>query len=97
MFDLPSARRAALDAQVPPPVLWTVIVVAVIAAILTGYGLAAGRHRHRLASSVLFVAVALTITLIVELDEPRSGLIRVPQTPFDRTADAILSAPVAAD
>jgi hypothetical protein len=59
-------------------VLWTLIGVAVIAAVLTGYGLAAGRHRHWVASSVLFVAVALTITLIVELDEPRGGLIRVP-------------------
>lgn len=93
MFDLPSARRAALDAEVPPPVLWTLAVVAVIASMLTGYGLAAGRHRHRIAAGAFFLAVALTITLIVELDQPRGGLIQVPQTPFDRVADAILSAP----
>lgn len=93
MFDLQSARRAALDAQVPPPVLWALVAVALIAAVLTGYGFEAGRHRHRVASGALFFAVALTITLIVELDEPRGGLIRVPQAPFDRAANAILSAP----
>jgi hypothetical protein len=93
MFNLPSARRSALDADVPPLVLCTLVVVAVIAAALAGYALAAGRHPHRVASGGLFVAMALTITLIIELDLPRSGFIQVPQAPFERTAAAILSAP----
>jgi hypothetical protein len=93
MFDLPAARRAALDAEVPPPILWTLVLVAVIAAAITGYGLAAGRHRHLVTSSGFFVAAALTITLIIELDQPRGGLIIVPQTPIDRVADTILNAP----
>ena len=71
-----------------------VILVASIAATLTGYGLRAGGHRHGIASAGLFVAVALIISLIVELDEPRTGFIQVPQAPFDRAADAILRAPV---
>lgn len=95
MFDLPAERRAALDAEVPPPVLWVLVAVAFIAAMLTGYGLAAGRHRHRLASAGLFVAAALAITLIFELDQPRSGLIQVPQAPLDRLAASILAAPAA--
>jgi hypothetical protein len=93
VFDLPAERRAALDAQVPPPVLWVVVAVGVIAAVLTGYGLGAARHRHGLASAGLFVAAALAITLIFELDQPRSGLIRVPQAPFDRVAASILAGP----
>jgi len=95
MFDLPAARRAALDAEVPPAILWTLVLVAVIAAAITGYGLAAGRHRHLITSSGFFIAAALTITIIIELDQPRSGLIRVPQTPIDRVADTILNAPAA--
>ena len=93
MFNLPSARRAALDADVPPLVLWTLVIVAVIAAALAGYALAAGKHPHRVASGSLFVAMALTISLIIELDLPRSGFIQVPQAPFERTAAAILAAP----
>jgi hypothetical protein len=95
MFDAPGARRAALDAQVPAPVLAALVIVGVIAAAITGYGLAAGGHRHRIASLGLFVVAALIITLIIELDEPESGFIRVSQAPFDRVADAILSAPPA--
>jgi hypothetical protein len=93
MFNLPSDRRAALDADVPPLVLWTVVFVAMTAAALTGYALAAGKHPHRVASGALFVAMALTISLIIELDLPRSGFIKVPQTQFERTAATILSAP----
>src|ERR1700722_5027899 len=93
MFDFTTTRRAALDAVVPPPVVWTLVIVAIFAAASTGYGLAAAGHRHRLASSGLFISVALIMTLIFELDEPRTGLIRVPQTPMERVASAILSAP----
>jgi hypothetical protein len=93
MFTLPSERRAALDADIPPLVLWTLVIVALIAAALAGYALAASKQRHRVASSALFVAVAMTIALIIELDLPGTGFIRVPQAPFERTAAAILSAP----
>lgn len=93
MFDIPGARRAALDAQVPGPVLMTLVLVGLIAAALTGYALAASQRRHLVASSGLFVAAALIITLIIELDEPRTGLIRVSQAPFERMAATILSAP----
>jgi hypothetical protein len=93
MFDLPAARRAALDAQVPGPVFMTLVLVGLIAAALTGYGLAASRRRHLVASSGLFMAAALISTLIIELDEPRTGLIRVSQAPFERTAATILAMP----
>jgi hypothetical protein len=93
MFTLPAERRTALDADIPPLVLLTLVTVAVIAAALAGYALAASKQRHKVASGGLFVAVALTITLIIELDLPGTGFIRVPQTPFDRIANGILSAP----
>jgi hypothetical protein len=34
--------------------------------------------------------VALAIALIIDLDQPRSGAIRVSQTPLDRTAASVL-------
>lgn len=93
MFDLPADRRAALDAEVPQPLLWTVVLVAAVTAAITGYGLRTSGHRHRVAADSLFIAAALVITLIIELDEPRGGLIRVPQAPIERAADTILAAP----
>jgi cellobiose-specific phosphotransferase system component IIC len=91
LFDLQTERRAALDAQVPAPVLWTLVLVALVVAAITGYALAAGQHRHRIASGALFFAVAAMIGLIFEFDQPRTGLIRVPQAPIERVADAILA------
>ena len=95
MFNFTAAEHAALTAVVPPPVIWTLVAVAIVSALTTGYGLAAAGHRHRLASIGLFVAVALTMTLIFELDEPRTGLIVVPQAPMEHIANSILAAPPA--
>src|SRR5215469_685965 len=93
MFDLPAERRAALDEKVPAPVVWTVVAAAALAAAVAGYGQAPSQPPHIFALGGLFVAMALAIALIVELDVPWSGLIRVPQAPMDRVADEILSAP----
>jgi hypothetical protein len=93
MFDLAGDRRAGLEAQVPDPVLAALVIVAAIAAAVTGYGLEAGGRRHLVASAGLFAAASLIIALIVELDEPRTGLIRVPQGPFERVAATMLNAP----
>jgi hypothetical protein len=93
MFDLPVERRAALDAQVPPPVLLTVVAMAAIAAAITGYESAPAGRRQMVAAVGMFGAMALAITLIFELDEPRGGFIRVPQAPLDRVAETILHPP----
>jgi hypothetical protein len=93
MFDLAGDRRAGLEAQVPDSVLAALVIVAAIAAAVTGYGLEASGRRHLLASAGLFAAASLIIALIIELDEPRTGLIRVPQAPFERVAATMLNAP----
>jgi hypothetical protein len=78
---------------VPQGVLWALASFALATAAIMGYGLAAGGRRHRVASSGLFVLVALAIALIVDLDQPRSGLITIVQTPLDRAAASILGPP----
>ncbi len=92
MFGLADDRRATLEAQVPTPVLVALLIVAAVAAAITGYGLAAGGSRHLVASVGLFAAASLIIALIIELDEPRTGLIQVSQAPFERVAASILNA-----
>ena len=92
MFDLAASRRAALDGRVPAHVFLVLTVYALATAGIMGYGLAIRRRRHWIASNGLFVLVALAIALIADLDQPRSGGIRVSQTPLDRAASAILQA-----
>jgi len=93
MFDIPAARRAALDEKVPALIVWTVVGSTALAAAVAGYGQAPGRRTHLFAISGLFVAMALATALIVELDAPRRDWIRVPQAPMERVAADILSAP----
>jgi hypothetical protein len=93
MFDLAASQRAALDAHVPPAILQALILYAAASAGVMGYGLSTGARRHLVASTTLFVLVALTIALIIDLDQPHRGGIRVLQTPLDRTAADILRTP----
>lgn len=92
MFDIAAARQATLEARVPPPILLSLIAYAIVTAGLSGYGLGAYGVRHGVASTLLFLMVAVLITLIVDLDRPRSGGIRVSQSPLERVATSIATA-----
>lgn len=89
LFDLAASRRAALDARVPPAILRALTLYAFVAAAMLGYSLASGGRRHGVASTALFVLVALAVTLILDLDRPRAGSVTVSQAPFTRTLDGI--------
>jgi hypothetical protein len=95
MFTLAATRRAAVDSEVPGAIMWALIVSALTSAGIMGYGLAAGGQRHAVASTGLFLMVALSITLIFDLEQPRTGAIKISQAPLERIAARILAAPVA--
>lgn len=89
LFDLSASRRAALDARVPAAILRALVLYALVSAAMLGYSLASGGRRHGLASTALFVLVALAMTLILDLDRPRTGAVTISQAPFTRTLDGI--------
>lgn len=89
MFNLETARRAALEERVPARALHVLIVFAVVTAAIMGHGLAHGRRRHMVSTFGLFVLVAMAISLIVDLDSPRVGSVRVPQTPMIHVAQQV--------
>lgn len=82
-FDIAQSRRTAVEARIPPGVIWTVIIYAVVASALLGHALAFDRRR-RFMSSVLLGLVAMSIGLIIDLDRPQSGVVRVTQAPMER-------------
>jgi len=86
MFDLAASRHAALDARVPDRALHVLVLYALVAAAIMGHGLAPGERRHFVSTSGLFVLVALAISLIIDLDSPRIGSVRVPQGPMQHVA-----------
>lgn len=88
LFNAAALRSAALEAVVPSIVLIAVLGYAVISAVLMGYSHRADR-RYLVTSTVQFALLGMALGLIVDLDRPRAGMVRVSQVPFLRAADAI--------
>lgn len=80
MLDTGNSRERAVAAQVPAPVILMLVLFSSVSCFLLGYLLDAHGHRHRLASTILFLLMGLTIMLILELDRPAEGLIVVDQS-----------------
>jgi len=91
MFDLAASQRAALDARVPFGVRLSLSVFALITAGMVGWSLEGKWPRRPLAPLALFVMVAFAIGLIADLDQPRGGLITVPQGPMEAVARQVLA------
>lgn len=80
MIDLNSKRKASVKNHVPGPVWLLLAVVSSTVCWTTGYATAlAGAGRHALPMAVLPVLLAIVITIIADLDNPRRGLLHVSQ------------------
>ena len=77
MIDITTTRTAA--AQIHPPAIIFVMLVglALVTALLAGYNLTGGRPRNWLPMLGFAAAVAVTIYVIIDLEYPRIGLIRL--------------------
>lgn len=83
-FDAASSRSAALQSRIPTSVLASLAIYVWVSAAVLGYSV--GRHsRHRIASGVMFVLLTMAIALILDLDRPRDGTIRIAQTAMQAT------------
>jgi hypothetical protein len=91
MFDLAASQRAALDARVPLGVRMSLVVFALFTAGIVGWTLEGRSSARPPALLALFVMVACAIGLIADLDQPRGGLIHVPQTPMEAVTRQILA------
>lgn len=77
MFDVASTRSAQAYAHPPVPIFAVLVCMALVSAFLVGFGMAPNKGRigiHRVAYAAVLATV---IYLIVDLEFPRLGLIRV--------------------
>jgi hypothetical protein len=81
-IDLESARWMASQNHVPESVIYVNGIVGMLAAMLVGYTFGLNGRRQIFSMCVLALAVTLVLALIIDLDQPRSGLIRVGQQPM---------------
>ena len=81
-IDLESARTMALQNHVPASVIYVNAIVGLLAAMVVGYAFGLNGRRQIFSMCVLALAITLVLTLIIDLDRPRSGLIRISQQPM---------------
>lgn len=82
VIDLEAARWKAFNDHVPDSVIYVNALVGLLAAMLVGYTYGLSGRRHIFSMCVLAVAITIVLSVIVDLDRPRSGLIRVSQQPM---------------
>jgi len=79
VIDLHAKRLTALENHVPEIILILLYFVALVATGLIGYGCGLGEVRNFLVTVAASILIAAVIIVIIDLDRPRRGLIRVSQ------------------
>lgn len=86
-------RVSAFESFVPNAVLYLLALAAIGAAVVMGYGCGVHSRRNGLATTVYAVLICLAILVIVDLDRPVHGLIRVSQRSLERLREHLAAIP----
>jgi hypothetical protein len=89
VIDLHTERLTAFEYRIPPSILWLLFVVAAMAMALTGFSGGLGGRRNVFFSTTLAALVAAVMLVIIDLDHPRSGFIRVDQQSMIQLRDSL--------
>jgi hypothetical protein len=93
VIDVHGERLAAANYRVPPVILWLVLGVAVMAMAVTGWGAGLDGPRNLLFTATLAALVVAVVIVIIDLDNPRAGFIRINQKPMTDLRDSFGPAP----
>jgi hypothetical protein len=80
MIDVTTARTVAGRTRLPGLVLALLLVVALASALTAGYAMAKRKRRSVMHHVLYAAAVATTVYVVMDLDNPRFGLIRLDAT-----------------
>jgi hypothetical protein len=82
VMDTENSRWILFVAHVPEGVLYVNALMGLVSALLVGYDFGITGNRHALSEALLIVSIAMVMAVIVELDRPHSGIVRVSQRPL---------------
>jgi len=77
MIDITTTRTVALQTHPPLAIFWMLILMVLAGALLAGYGTADSKQRSWLHTIGFAVLMTVAIYMIIDLEYPRFGLIRV--------------------
>jgi hypothetical protein len=82
VIDAEASRRAALEARLPTIAFGALLLFAAVAAAMLGFVSGSGKRSSRFGAFVLLLLLALSLGLILDMDRPRRGTIKVSQQPL---------------
>lgn len=91
VIDVHASRVTALRGRVPVRILELLLVVSIVGIGVVGLTIGLGSRRHRVAVVVLGVLLAGIVYVILDLDQPRRGHIRVSQQSMEDLRDDLAS------
>ncbi|MBM5574461.1 DUF4239 domain-containing protein [Deefgea sp. CFH1-16] len=77
MFDITTTRAVALDNHPPLIVFLLLPLLALVSALLVGFDMSSNKHRRWLHIVSFAAVMSLTVYVIIDLEYPRLGLIRI--------------------
>ncbi|HEX2446207.1 MAG TPA: hypothetical protein VHJ77_19825 [Vicinamibacterales bacterium] len=77
MIDITTTRTITAEIHPPAIVFIMLVLLACIAALLAGYGMAGGKSRSWIHANALAIVIAATVYVIIDYEYPRLGFIRV--------------------
>ena len=81
-FSVENSRWIGFVAHLPEGVIYVNALMGLVGALMVGCDFGITGHRHPLSEAFLIISITMVLTLIVELDHPHSGVIRVSQQPL---------------
>jgi hypothetical protein len=89
-IDVVGAREAALtNGRVPESVVLLLLLGAFLSAGIVGYHAGLTFRRGSIGAVALIVVLSAALALVIDLDRPRDGLLRVSQQPLERVIDTM--------
>lgn len=90
---LSSEERAVLTTHIPDVVIIWLLLIALIASTMMGYGFGRERNRAPIFKAVFALMVAFVFGLVLDLDRPQRGIIRINLAPMQAVQQAMTSTP----
>jgi hypothetical protein len=94
MIDLHDERMSAFENRVPKMVLILLFICGTITVLVTGYGCGLGNRRNFVPAAMMSIILAMVILVIMDLDRPERGFIRVSQQSLTRLQQSLNPGPI---
>ncbi len=79
VIDLNTSRVSALEIRVPALILLLLLACGGMATVVTGYGCGLRNRRNIIPVSMILLLLAIVLIMIIDLNQPKAGFIRVRQ------------------